>query len=420
MSHTGGARDQLPPDRFAAGSDPLTEPPEPIAPSLRALAGLCGVVLTVALALTPVLGWLSSRSIATLLAVAGALTLPTIRAARRDWAVIAVLGIALAWAAVSTFWSPWRPAGPEKSTALRLLLCAPLYWSLVCAARVASPDLARLALRAFAWSCAALGVVLLAEFGLDAALYERLHVAVYRPIRHDLAEVAVAHTCFVLATLLPLAAAAAERVGITRWIAAPMAAGVAAAAWRFGAEAPVLSLAVAGAIAVTTRLWPNQGPRALAAVAVGYWLGAPLVVWALRVSGAYPAIQRRVEESWSMRMGYWGHAIDRIADHPLRGWGLEASRAFGPSIVLHPHDGALQVWLELGAAGAVLAATFWGLVISRLAAPRPASPAIAAAAASGVYLLFGALNFGVWQGWWLALGVVIAVIWRLLSTAEGR
>ncbi len=39
------------------------------------------------------------------------------------------------------------------------------------------------------------------------------------------------------------------------------------------------------------------------------------------------------------------HAVDWIADKPLQGWGLDASRMFGPGIVLHPHDAALQVWL---------------------------------------------------------------------------
>jgi hypothetical protein len=41
--------------------------------------------------------------------------------------------------------------------------------------------------------------------------------------------------------------------------------------------------------------------------------------------------------------------------------------------------------------------------------------AVAAVAASAsVYLLFGALNFGVWQEWWLGLGALVAVVAALL------
>jgi hypothetical protein len=42
----------------------------------------------------------------------------------------------------------------------------------------------------------------------------------------------------------------------------------------------------------------------------------------------------------------------------------------------------------------------------------------AAAASAAVYLLFGALNFGVWQEWWLALGAYLAVL-TALAAPEG-
>jgi O-antigen ligase len=81
---------------------------------------------------------------------------------------------------------------------------------------------------------------------------------------------------------------------------------------------------------------------------------------------------------------------------------------FGPGIVLHPHNGPLQIWLELGAVGAVAAAAFWGLALARLSRPAPSLAAAATAACAAVYLL-SSVNFGVWQEWWLALGALIAV-----------
>jgi O-antigen ligase len=102
--------------------------------------------------------------------------------------------------------------------------------------------------------------------------------------------------------------------------------------------------------------------------------------------------------------------VDWTSEHPLRGWGLDASRAFSPGIQLHPHNGPLQVWLELGAVGALIAAAFWWLALSGLARPRANVAAAAATATAAVYLLFGAVNFGLWQEWWLALGALAAVV----------
>ncbi|MBX6375094.1 MAG: O-antigen ligase domain-containing protein, partial [Acetobacteraceae bacterium] len=68
--------------------------------------------------------------------------------------------------------------------------------------------------------------------------------------------------------------------------------------------------------------------------------------------------------------------------------------------------GALQVRLELGVPGAVLAAALalmLGLAVAR-GAPHPpaAAGALAAAAVSGL------LSFGAWQAWWYATLLLVA------------
>jgi len=87
---------------------------------------------------------------------------------------------------------------------------------------------------------------------------------------------------------------------------------------------------------------------------------------------------------------------------------------FGPGIVLHPHDDALQLWLELGLAGVLLAAGIWWSTVSRLARAQRDIGIAAVTASASVYLLFGALNFDVWHEWWLALGALVAVAAALL------
>jgi hypothetical protein len=112
------------------------------------------------------------------------------------------------------------------------------------------------------------------------------------------------------------------------------------------------------------------------------------------------------------RLLIWSFAGDRIAERPLTGWGLDASRAIPggddpirpgePWMPLHPHNAALQVWLELGAPGAVVFALLVALVWGALA--RAEWPPLFAAAAGGSLTIafvgcFG--TYGIWQEWWL-------------------
>lgn len=382
-----------------------------------ALAQWCGWVLIGCLALTPLLGWLSPMGFAAQLGVIGLLTLPAIRVADEDRSVAVLLLLALIWAAVSMSWSPYQPSKPSGNGALKQALCMPLFWAAVCAARRADPRLKRVALAVLAWGLALLGVLLLVEFATDARFFETLHVTYYEPIRHDLARVKMAHSSFVLALLWPIgfAAAVKSKTRFMLWLPLPMMLGTVAAAARFGADAPVLAVALVVLTGLAVFRWPNGGPRVLAGAAGMYMLAAPLLILAVRATGQYAEIQQKISLSWSIRMGYWSRAVDWLSDHPFRGWGLDASRMFSPGIQLHPHNGALQIWMELGAPGALLAAAFWWTALSRLARSKRDIGASAVAASAAVYLLFGAVNFGVWQEWWLALGALIAVAAGLLA-----
>jgi O-antigen ligase len=382
--------------------------------SRSGLGTWCGWVVIGGLALTPLLGWLGPMGFAVLLGVMGLLSLPAVTVTDEDRPAAVLLLLVLIWAAISTVWSPYHPSKPGNNSALKLAFELPLFWAAMCGARRADPQLKIASLRVLAWGSALFGVVLLAEFATDAMIYEKLHFAFYEPIRHDLAEVNIGHSTFVLALIWPLALAAAIRTRTTPWLAVPMVAGTVAAALRFGSDAPVISVVLVAVVGASVWRWPRSAPKTLAVAAAIYSLAAPLIVWAVRASGDYRAIQDDIPLSWAERMGYWSHALDWIKDHPLRGWGLDASRMFGPGIVLHPHDDALQLWLELGVLGALLAAAFWAWTLRRLVRPAPDVAVAAVAASASVYLLFGALNFGVWQEWWLGLGALVAVVAALL------
>lgn len=381
----------------------------------KRLAAWCGWVMVGAAGLTPLIAWLSPLGFAPLLAVMGLLCLPAVRLTDEDRPVAIVLLGALVWAAASTTWSPFHPKAGGHSVVLELALGLPLFWSAICGARRADPRLNALALNVLGWGVALFGAVLLIESFTGAWLYRRLHEAYYEPIRIDLAQTNVAHSSFVLAVLWPAVLVG----GLRRWRQVPLlaaaVAGTVLAAHAFLADAPVLALPLSAVVMLVVWLWPKVGPRLMAAGAATVGFLMPALVWGVRATGDYGKLEGEVQLSWGARMSYWSHTLDWIRAEPVRGWGVDASRVMGPGIQLHPHNGALQVWLELGLVGAVTAAVFWGLSLARLSRPAPDVGAAGVAGSVAAYILFAWINFGLWQQWWLALGALIAVLAAMLD-----
>ena len=127
----------------------------------------------------------------------------------------------------------------------------------------------------------------------------------------------------------------------------------------------------------------------------------------------------QLDNSMIHRFAIWHFAIDRIAERPLLGWGLDASRALpggteiiddprlpelarpdAPWMPLHPHNAALQWRLELGWPGSLLAAltVLWLLRQIVIALP-PTARASALALVAGS-LVVAMLSYGFWQAWW--------------------
>jgi O-antigen ligase len=122
------------------------------------------------------------------------------------------------------------------------------------------------------------------------------------------------------------------------------------------------------------------------------------------------------------RLVIWRFASDRWHEHPLLGWGMDASRAIpggktdvtdymnlppawqltGAVMPLHPHDAILQWWLELGIVGAGLGTA---IVLHILWKTIEAPELSRISRAVGLALIVTAflpllLNFGIWQAWW--------------------
>ena len=376
----------------------------------------CGWVMVGVAGLTPWMAWLGPLGFAALMGLAGLLCLPAVRIPARQAPLAIILLLGLAWACLSTLWTAHPAQVVDESVALKLALQLPLYVAAWCGARRADPAIAGLALRVLAWGLAAYGCLLLVEAFTGGGVYRTLRALMDDPIRADLGRKNIAQGSFVLALIWPVVAVAGLRGGAPLWLAVPMALGTVVVAQMFLSDAPVLAVGLAIGVGAVVWIWPRSAPKAMGLAAAGIMLVMPLVILAVRMAGA----GTHLPVSWDQRMGYWAFAMGRIADHPWRGWGLDASRAFSPAIQLHPHNGALQIWLELGAVGAVLAALTWAFVFRRLARDERSPMTAATAGSAAVYLFFGLVSFGVWQEWWLALAALVAVIAVLGETQPAK
>ncbi len=173
--------------------------------------------------------------------------------------------------------------------------------------------------------------------------------------------------------------------------------------------AAVAALAVGAIVFLLVMLWPGWMPRLVAVLLAAGMLFAPLLV---RFGVATPLIHdlAATESAWAHRLKIWDYTADLIFQKPLFGWGFDSSRYLnahgeGPTAVmpLHPHNGALQIWLELGAVGAVAATALAIAVcvaIDRVIVGRTQRAGSLAALTSAVTII--CLSYGIWQYWWLS------------------
>ena len=384
--------------------------------------------LAIALLVAPLVVVLQSKAMAPIGLVALAFAvIAHLRATRSlPWphgpVVMAATGLGL-WAMVSALWAiePSRAIGTGASLAAMALLAGGA------ATAVRDSDDAtrrRLAL------ALAIGLALgLATAAVDALTGNAIRAAV-RGLREVPAALVfgLKPAASVMALLLPLAIAVPWPLLPRALLLLGGAAVLVALPGDTAKIAAVLGLLVAGATAMAPRLVPRIVGAGIAAVI----LAMPLMV------AAIPSLPvERLPFSALHRMVIWDFTAVRIAERPVLGWGMEASRtvpggretppgeildrlrvtepaqraAFAAPHVqvlpLHPHNGALQVWLELGAIGALIAAALAWLAGSA-AARAPSPPAAAGALASAAVTAM--LSFGAWQAWWVAAMLLAAVV----------
>jgi O-antigen ligase len=329
-----------------------------------------------------------------------------------------ILAVLLLWGAASAMWS----LDPERSLILDMRLAGLFAAGLALAAaagRVAAPR----RLVAFPIAGIAIGLVLSGyDLLSDGGVSGLVSVRAFRPFRLNQIAIGLGILALPVTALL-----VARRRVIAALIAAATMAGAVVLLEDAAAKAALLASLP---IAALLYRWRASVSRIGAIVSVIGILTAPLTLPRLAQAPGLLAAADALKGSAGHRLLIWSFVGDRIAERPLTGWGLDAARAIPGGkeevrpgmnrLPLHPHNAALQLWLELGAPGAVLFALFVGWLWLRLAA-APWPPLYAAAVGGSLTAALAAAfaAYGVWQEWWLGtLALALFLILVMARAAE--
>jgi O-antigen ligase len=176
--------------------------------------------------------------------------------------------------------------------------------------------------------------------------------------------------------------------------------------------APV-ALLVGGAALGLALLAPRKVGGLAAGAVTLMAITAP--VW-LRVAAQHRgALVGHIKASGIHRLEIWDYMTARVAERPLLGWGLAAANAvpIRPEELAHyrfvvpqgvyPHQQWLELWLELGVAGVLVALAATLLVLGRIANLPPATRAFGFATfAAAIAVSLSSFEITT-DSWWAAL-----------------
>lgn len=127
------------------------------------------------------------------------------------------------------------------------------------------------------------------------------------------------------------------------------------------------------------------------------------------------------------RLEIWDAIARKILENPINGFGIESTRLienldtankFMPlDHVLHPHNFVLQIWIEFGLVGVIptimliSAILYYTMQLSN--APKRLCLSVFMA-----FMIIASISYGLWQGWWIGLFVILASLCAFLIKPE--
>lgn len=343
------------------------------------------------------------------------------------------------WAYVSTLWA----LAPTASAATRLL---PLFIAALCVTawakeRGADP----LYIRDLCIGCAIAALIYVFEGISWGWLTRAIHGVEWRDIINDetggIAVMSLLISGTVILSLFIWPAVTGLLMYGRRWEAVILFVVVAALSVGFGSESGLIAILLGWFVWWLVAIAGRKAVAGLSVLFIIIVLTTPFIFMRVLTTETISRIVTEVPHapnSALVRLMIWKFTSERIAERPLAGWGFDAARripgggdkfilknAAGQMVTdelnlpLHPHNQILQIWLELGAVGALIVA-FTGAVLIVQTAKLPPVARNGSIALITSVLVFDCLSYGAWQSWWIAAVILVAVSQASVNRLSAR
>lgn len=210
--------------------------------------------------------------------------------------------------------------------------------------------------------------------------------------------------------------------------------------WFAHSESTLMSMGLSIVWVITFIAFSNWSRKFLKYIIALTILAMPLVTTLAAPIGE-PENSYNVHTSAHHRFFIWGFVSSKILEAPLIGAGMDASRIYpntkeetykrkrsdgiitgaGDRVIsLHPHNAPLQIWLELGAVGAIFA-VLCVLNAFRWVSQFPHENALrnmSIQAATITAILMTMLGYGIWQNKWFVMFFLFSALVALLPGRE--
>ena len=233
-------------------------------------------------------------------------------------------------------------------------------------------------------------------------------------------------------TVLVLLMAPVAVTAAAVWLRVALIAAIVAAATLMLSASALMAALVALIIYLIARIAPRFTAGAMMAGIVAIGVAIPVATPSYDTVLTLHTEAPWIKYSGIHRLLIWRFVADRVAERPLLGWGMDASRAIpggktdfndilptlhypsrAEALPLHPHDAALQWQLELGIPGLVLGLAIVVFVLYRVGwrDGLPAHERAAALALCSSAFIVALLSFGIWQSWWQSTLWLVAALY---------
>ena len=173
-------------------------------------------------------------------------------------------------------------------------------------------------------------------------------------------------------------------------------------------QSSLLGILFSGIAFALIKFKPQKVPLLIMGAIAACFLFSPLIAHPL--SNAKPsALMQWRDAAVDQRLTIWQATSEHIFEKPVTGWGVAATRTSAKDIVddlgkykkwgtvFHPHNMALEVWLDTGLIGVILMTGFLWAVFNRISSDAFALSQFVAIVSIAV------VGYGMWQSWWIGL-----------------